>query len=279
LLSTLDLTLMYRTGTVLGLRDFSDYAVLPGRRWNGYWLMLSTRRHYESYRDLLPSVVARGEGLWPRLLDAAAIRYVVAPAKGDPVAVNLDLPRFAVDDVGLHVYRNDNALGRARFVPHVEVVSDPEALLTRLATGDDDLAVTAFIEEAPASGFTGTMSEAARGTADFLVDDPENIVIDVNAPQRGFLVLSDRFFPGWRARVNDVPATILRANYMFRLVEVPAGKSRVQFTFFPTHFALGATISALTAAVLIVLLLGGRRARSGAVLGPGAAAAGRENTP
>jgi len=54
-----------------------------------------------------------------------------------------------------------------------------------------------------------------------------------SARGRGFLVLSDQYFPGWFASVNGRSAPIQRANYAFRLVEVPAGQSTVEFWYSP----------------------------------------------
>ena len=91
-------------------------------------------------------------------------------------------------------------------------------------------------------------------SAHFVRDDPEHAVIDVDAPARGFLVLADQYYPGWRATVNGADVAIHRANFMFRLVEVPAGTSRVEFLYRPRSVALGAVISAAALIVLVVLL-------------------------
>jgi uncharacterized membrane protein YfhO len=71
------------------------------------------------------------------------------------------------------------------------------------------------------------------------------VVLRVRAPARGFL-LADQDFPGWRATVDGAPAPILRANYLFRAVEVPAGESTVEFRYVPTSLWLGAAITAAT---------------------------------
>lgn len=259
--SELGAWLMRRTSTVLGVRNFSHYEALPLRRHMEYLVMMRVGTPFRGFVDQLATIDWFTEGFRPRLVDVAAIRYLVTPPAGDTVAPHAQYPRVAVPDDGLHVYRNDNALPRARFVPRLEVVPEPRALLARLANGDDDLAAMAFVEEAPPSGFTGIEGASRARSARFVTDDPEHIVIDVDAPQRGFLVLADTFYPGWRATVNDLPAPILRANYMFRLVELPAGPSRVEFSFFPTHLRLAAAVSGATAVLLAVLLAGAARAR------------------
>lgn len=60
-------------------------------------------------------------------------------------------------------------------------------------------------------------------------------------------------YPGWRAWVNDRPAPILRANDLFKAVEVPAGTSRVRFEFHSPSVKTGVWIS--TGGWLVALLL------------------------
>ena len=56
------------------------------------------------------------------------------------------------------------------------------------------------------------------------------IVIEVDAPGGGILVLNDVWHPWWRASVDGKPAEILKANVLFRAVVVPPGKHTVRFT-------------------------------------------------
>jgi len=247
-------TLMRRTSTVFAFQNFSDYEVLPERRYVEYLLMLGRGRPLEHYTDLFAAGLEWfTAGVRRRLLDLAAVRYVVTTADGEPIARRAKLPAVPVADAGLRVYENDAALPRARWVPRIEVVADPGALLARLAYGSDDLRAVTLVEKPPPSGFVGIAAASPAGRATFVTDDPEHIVIDVDAPARGFLVLADHYYPGWWATVNGRTVAIQRANYMFRTVEVPAGESRVEFRFFPTRFWFGAAVTTVALVVLVVL--------------------------
>jgi Bacterial membrane protein YfhO len=92
----------------------------------------------------------------------------------------------------------------------------------------------------------GVAGEVAPGSVAFLRNDPERVTLRVGASERGFLVLSDSYFPGWRATIDDVETPIQRANYTFRLVEVPAGESVVEFRYAPRAPWIGAVVSAVT---------------------------------
>ena len=47
------------------------------------------------------------------------------------------------------------------------------------------------------------------------------------------LALHDTWYPGWVAEIDGVWAPILRADVLFRGLELPAGRHRVVFRFEP----------------------------------------------
>ena len=49
----------------------------------------------------------------------------------------------------------------------------------------------------------------------------------------GMLALHDIYYPGWIAEIDGARAPILRADVLFRGLEVPAGRHRIVFRFAP----------------------------------------------
>jgi uncharacterized membrane protein YfhO len=111
----------------------------------------------------------------------------------------------------------------------------------------------AAVSVPPQSGFLGS-EEDGTGSVEIIDNAPERVAVRVRSRMPGFLYLADQFFPGWTAHVNGVPREILRANYTFRLVEVPAGDSEVVFTYRSRFLWLGALISLLTIALVAWLV-------------------------
>ncbi len=72
------------------------------------------------------------------------------------------------------------------------------------------------------------------------------VQVAVDTPRAGFLVLNDVWHPWWFGAVDGKPADILRANVLFRAIEVPAGKHIVRFEFRPVEGALKEIESRLT---------------------------------
>jgi uncharacterized membrane protein YfhO len=81
------------------------------------------------------------------------------------------------------------------------------------------------------------------------------VVVTVTTAGPAWLVLTDTWFPGWRASIDGRPAPVVRANHAFRAVAVPGGAHRVVFTFRPRGLAAGAAISVTAAVIVSVLLL------------------------
>ena len=59
------------------------------------------------------------------------------------------------------------------------------------------------------------------------------MVVEVDAPASGILVLNDVWHPWWQVQVDGVSAEILKANALFRAVVVPPGRHVVRFSFHP----------------------------------------------
>jgi hypothetical protein len=62
---------------------------------------------------------------------------------------------------------------------------------------------------------------------------PDSLALHVDAPRDGWLLVTDRWAPGWTARVNGAPVPVQGANFLFRGVLVRAGPNRIEFTYQP----------------------------------------------
>ncbi|HSP95686.1 MAG TPA: YfhO family protein [Candidatus Dormibacteraeota bacterium] len=261
-----DFSFMMKSASLFSLASVQDYEPQAARRYGDYYTLMRSGRRLDNLNQFYFPVLGRQEFRRP-LLDLAAGRYVIVANDTDPPAHFGQPPLYPLDvsdDLRLTLYENPAALPRARWVPTARVVADPVALLDRLATRGDDPRRVLLLEEPPPGGFLGDRAQAADDAAvDFSVDEPEHVVLRVRAPARGFVHLADQHFPGWEATVNGAPAPILRASYLFRAVEVPAGESVVEFRYRPASLRIGAAISATTVLALIAAALWSRRTRAG----------------
>ncbi len=68
----------------------------------------------------------------------------------------------------------------------------------------------------------------------------------VQARQPGYFVLLDTWAPGWKATVDGESVAVQRANYAFRAVAVPAGRSVVRLDYEPPGLGMGLRATAAT---------------------------------
>ena len=92
-------------------------------------------------------------------------------------------------------------------------------------------------------------------------DSAERISFTSHASRDGFVLLNEIYYPGWEARLDGKPVTILRADGIFRALRVPAGDHQLEFRFRPRFFALGAAVSLTTLAAYLLGAIYWRRLR------------------
>ena len=111
----------------------------------------------------------------------------------------------------------------------------------------------------PTAGSTQVEGEELRGEVAIEQYRHDRLRIRVVAPEPGYLVLSNLWYPGWRAWVDDTPTDILPANYALQAVPVAAGEQSVTLRYLPWSF-YGPLLLTLGGLVLsAILLVGGER--------------------
>ena len=82
-------------------------------------------------------------------------------------------------------------------------------------------------------------------------------------PAAGWLLVTERWARSWRAKVDGRETRILGGNFVFRAIEVPQGRHRVEFTYEPLALPWLAATSWLTMlAVAAVSIWAARRQRA-----------------
>lgn len=92
---------------------------------------------------------------------------------------------------------------------------------------------TASPLDAPECQRIGSLPPGRKLPAEVRCYEANTLALDVQAPEAGFLVVTDRWARGWRARVNGTATPVLGANFLFRAVPVQPGLNRVVFEYHP----------------------------------------------
>jgi hypothetical protein len=129
-----------------------------------------------------------------------------------------------------YVYENPRALPRVMLLGDWRV-ADFAKLTADGWPADIDPTRTVLLDKPtlaqPLSSFEGA------GSARLVSYSNTEVVVTVDAPSGGMLLLNDVWDPWWRVAIDGVEAELLRANVIFRAVQVPPGKLTVRFRFEP----------------------------------------------
>jgi hypothetical protein len=147
---------------------------------------------------------------------------------------------------------NPSANGNAWFVGSVEKVANfNEELARTRVINTRNTAVTSDPR------YTGMISTDSLATISVTDRKPYWLKYESNSGSDGLAMFSEIYYPdGWSATIDGKEAPILRANYVLRALEIPAGKHVVEFTFAPKAYTVGNTITMASSWGVLLILLG-----------------------
>jgi uncharacterized membrane protein YfhO len=153
-----------------------------------------------------------------------------------------DYGRFRLAHSGdVKIYENLDVLPRAFLVNRATVAADGEEALA-LMQSDAFYPTAQVVLEQPSQLPAGEDSPASS-TVRVTHYAPEMVTVEVDTDAPGYLVLTDAWYPGWEASIDDEPVAIQRADLLFRAVAVGAGSHRVVFSLRPLSLRIGAIAS------------------------------------
>jgi hypothetical protein len=203
-------------------------------------------------QDRLGYGIVFTEQLQPRLLGLMNVKYVLTSSDLDDQVLS-HLTLVAVDK-DVRIYQNQSFLPRSFIVHRARVAGDAQEALLSLQAMDLDLSAEIVLEEAPPSDLAAGLQPAAQDTAEITRYEANRVTVTANSSANGFLFISDRYDPGWKAYVDGVDAQVYRADYVFRAVYLTAGQHEVDLVYEPRSFALALAISLVAVLCLVVLL-------------------------
>ena len=183
-----------------------------------------------------------------RLLGVLHVRYIQSfePLPENGVKLIRSLPEYP-----MRLYEIDAVMPRAYVVPASIIESDPGRVLARLSGPRFDPGREVVVEESiPKIG-----NDNSPGHAEIIHSTNTFVSIRSKLVSPGILVLTDSFYPGWKAYVDGEERKVLRANLFFRAVFLDQGNHVVEFKFQPRSFFWGRAISCVTLAGMVIWLL------------------------
>jgi hypothetical protein len=153
------------------------------------------------------------------------------------------VPVFASDGIG--VFRNIRAMPRAWVVTRSRRLPPGPATLTALRDPEFDPRQEVILAEGEEMAGAPAQAEAV-----VVAYEANALTVHVQSDQDGYLILSEVWYPGWRAWCDDRETPVLRADHALRAVAIPAGEHTVRLVFDPTSWRVGMALSVITSLAL-----------------------------
>ncbi|MCR4324742.1 MAG: YfhO family protein [Candidatus Curtissbacteria bacterium] len=199
-----------------------------------------------------------------RLVDMVGVKYVIGKNSESELITKNNFKKV-FEGNKYSVFENLQVVPRVMLASNYEgppdfkddSLSDSEVkkirrsrIFEKLTRKDFDFRNTVILEEpSPISPQFG------EGSAQITRYEPSEVVVKTRSEQPKLLVLSDNYFPGWKATVDGDEVKILRANYTFRAVPLTPGEHSVRFVYDPLSFKLGVIVSAVSLGALVVFFM------------------------
>ncbi|MEE8574225.1 MAG: YfhO family protein, partial [Thermodesulfobacteriota bacterium] len=102
-----------------------------------------------------------------------------------------------------------------------------------------------------------------EGEAIIVEYSSNKVVIEASANRASMMVLSDVWYPGWKAYVDGVERKIYKVDGVLRGVTVGKGTQSVEFRYRPLSFRLAIIAVLISVLLSVVLLFWEKRGRRG----------------
>lgn len=185
-----------------------------------------------------------------RLLNLLGVKYILVKKEGKLTDSNYELI-WGRDN--WRVYENKKALPRVFLANQVVVEKDSQAIADKIFDPTFNLNENIILEEKLPDGFL--LDGDKTGNVTIITYEPNRIEVETDSPGDKILFISDSYYPGWKAFIDNQNSNIYRADLAFRALAVPKGKHRVVFTYEPESFYLGLKLTILSAFLFIICLI------------------------
>lgn len=259
--------------------EFSPFWLYGHEMMTGYDPVLSERQKIfsgldEAGRCFNPTMLEPQD----QTLDVFNARFVFVPpsfmkeelfkntARWREIVIERDSAKPYAD---YRIFENLRALPRVWLVnqARTEWEGDQLKLIRGQLPGFDPRA-TALVDHETAAKLDSSLLQLnpepsdSTGRAFIISRAPTSLKIETETARASLLILSEMFYPGWKARIDGREVEIWRVNYNLRGVSLPAGKHLVEFSYRPKSILIGAVITLTTALCLLAgLMMENRRLR------------------
>ena len=210
---------------------------------------------------LTPEIGAFREGM----RGATSLQQANDALNGLPM-LNMLNTRYLIYDPASAPIRNLNALGAAWFVEQVKWVKNADEEIQAINGSEPNSVVV--VDERYRTELPQAATTDPTATVELKQYATDRLEYTCRSASGGVVVFSEIWYgPDWVASIDGQPAPYVRANYILRAMNVPAGEHTIVFQVKSRTYTAGGTASMIGSALVLLLVLGAvfmevRRAKS-----------------
>jgi hypothetical protein len=151
------------------------------------------------------------------------------------------------------VYLNQQVFPRCFVVPYSLVLKDDDEAVRFLFSEKFSPGETVVLSQPPGQEVKGGAAASQNALVELKKYNLTEIVLRVKMDSPGFLVISDTYYPGWKASIDGKMGRLYRANLCQRAVYLDSGDHQVRIYFAPSSLTFGIVVSSFSLLLLVVL--------------------------
>ncbi|MDP2649432.1 MAG: YfhO family protein [bacterium] len=215
-------------------------------RYGEFIRAASDGRFHKGERSVV--LLSKNAAFRERVINFLGVKYLVHKVSDNNTVWTYPVWKYPVDQFKIvyeddfyQIFENQKVFKRAFLVNNIKVRQSEKEILGLILKEGTDLKKEAVLEEDIELAGKGV----EIGEAEVREYKPNRISIETSSKGENLLILTDPFYPGWKAYIDGKPSKIQRVDYAFRGVVVPDGKHNVTFLYNPESFKTGLLLAVL----------------------------------
>lgn len=150
-------------------------------------------------------------------------------------------------------FERKSFMPRAWLVTKANVLNE-EQIKESMKSQKYNLKKEVILEKNPNLSLSNVIDSNNSGKVNITKYESNHISLATNTKENSILVLSEIYYPDWKAYIDGKETEVLRADYCFRAIAVSAGNHKIELKFESKAYASGKMISIITILLALGLL-------------------------
>jgi hypothetical protein len=152
----------------------------------------------------------------------------------------------------LSIYEVNETMPRAFIIRNARIIQNKSEMFNVLQDNYFNITEEILLEQNPG---VPIHNSGKFETAKIARYTPNRIDLEINMTNPGFLVLSEIWYPGWKAYDNNQKSEVYKTDYALRSIFVVEGEHHISFIYEPESYSIGKEISGLSLIIFIFCII------------------------